>query len=49
MKGQILGFDGAKGAITGEDGNRYSFELAEGRGKKHPNRATVSILSPPTA
>lgn len=36
MKGQILGFDGAKGAITGEDGNRYSFEVAEWKGDKIP-------------
>ncbi|MEM1194598.1 MAG: hypothetical protein AAGH57_00715 [Pseudomonadota bacterium] len=36
MKGQILGFDGTRGAITGEDGNRYSFELAEWKGDKSP-------------
>ncbi|MEE4289533.1 MAG: hypothetical protein V2J14_09200 [Erythrobacter sp.] len=36
MKGQILGFDGQKGAITGEDGNRYSFELAEWKSDKVP-------------
>ena len=36
MKGQILGFDGEKGAITGDDGNRYSFELKDWKGEKTP-------------
>ncbi|MEM1133241.1 MAG: hypothetical protein AAGH53_09905 [Pseudomonadota bacterium] len=36
MEGQILGFDGDKGAISGEDGNRYSFELAEWKGERPP-------------
>ncbi|MEO0642711.1 MAG: hypothetical protein AAFY47_04735 [Pseudomonadota bacterium] len=46
MKGQILGFDGAKGAITGEDGNRYSFELAEWKGEKAPQpRDSVDFVA----
>lgn len=36
MKGQVLGFDGQTGAITGEDGNRYAFDLAEWKGEKAP-------------
>jgi hypothetical protein len=36
MKGQILGFDGATGAITGADGERYSFALADWKGEQPP-------------
>lgn len=36
MKGQVLGFDGTTGAITGDDGQRYSFELDEWKGEKPP-------------
>lgn len=36
MKGQVLGFDGTTGAITGDDGHRYSFDLAEWKGEKPP-------------
>ncbi|MGB3470358.1 MAG: hypothetical protein WBA51_06020 [Erythrobacter sp.] len=36
MKGQVLAFDGTTGAITGDDGLRYSFELAEWKGEKPP-------------
>ena len=41
MKGQVLGFDGSKGAITGEDGNRYSFERADWNGDKLPQARDV--------
>lgn len=36
MKGHILGFDGTTGAITGEDGQRYSFTLADWKGERPP-------------
>lgn len=36
MKGQILGLDGDAGAITGEDGERYRFVLAEWKGQRPP-------------
>ncbi|MEO0870757.1 MAG: hypothetical protein AAFY19_02180 [Pseudomonadota bacterium] len=41
MKGQVLGFDGSKGAITGEDGNRYTFERADWNGDKLPQARDV--------
>ncbi len=38
MKGRILGYDSknSEGAIQGEDGNRYSFQLAEWKGEDVP-------------
>lgn len=46
MKGQILGFDGTTGAITGEDGERYAFDLAEWKGDKAPQpRDTVDFVA----
>lgn len=36
MKGQILGFDGETGAISGEDGARYGFAAADWKGPQPP-------------
>jgi len=36
MKGQVLGFDGTKGAISAEDGSRYSFTKDEWRDERPP-------------
>jgi len=36
MKGKVLGFDGVKGAITGDDDNRYSFDGTEWKSEKAP-------------
>ncbi|MEM9312772.1 MAG: hypothetical protein AAGA34_15125 [Pseudomonadota bacterium] len=46
MKGQVLGFDGATGAITGEDGKRYSFEFEQWKGDKVPQpRDSVDFVA----
>jgi hypothetical protein len=44
MKGRVLGFDAknGEGAITGADGNRYSFQLAEWKGEGVP-KAEVTV------
>lgn len=36
MKGQVLGFDGTTGAISGEDGARYSFAADAWKGERPP-------------
>lgn len=38
MKGRVLGYDAknGEGAITGSDGNRYTFRLAEWKGEDVP-------------
>ena len=45
MRGTILGYDGAIGAILGEDGKRYSFVIAEWRGDVAPAaRDTIDFI-----
>lgn len=45
MKGQVLGFDGQAGAISGEDGQRYRFTLADWKGERPPQgRDAVDFL-----